>query len=101
MVPEKKTAALLAKYPEEEAKLRVTIAKHVTGHKVPYKALSGGIEFVDSVPKASSPAVSPVKTRRSSSPRGLGRLPLLKLSLPKYPSPRCITTPFPPLLPIP
>ena len=30
------------------------IAKHVTDHKVPYKALSGGIEFVGSVPKADS-----------------------------------------------
>ena len=54
IVPEKKTAALLAKYPEEETKLRDIIAKHVTDHKVPYKALSGGIEFVNSVPKADS-----------------------------------------------
>ena len=54
IVPEKKTAALIAKYPEEEEKLRDIIAKHVTDHKVPYKALSGGIEFVDSVPKAES-----------------------------------------------
>ena len=54
IVPEKKTAALIAKYPEEEAKLRDIIAKHVTDHKVPYKALSGGIEFVESVPKTGS-----------------------------------------------
>ena len=54
IVPEKKTAALIAKYPEEEAKLRDIIAKHVTDHKVPYKALFGGIEFVDSVPNADS-----------------------------------------------
>ena len=45
--------ALIARYPEE-AKLRDIIAKHVTDHKVPYKALSGGIEFVGSVPKADS-----------------------------------------------
>ena len=54
IVPEKKTAALISKYPEEEARLKDILAKHVTDHKVPYKALSGGIEFVDSVPKAES-----------------------------------------------
>ena len=54
IVPEKKAAALIAKYPEEEAELRDIIAKHVTDHKLPYKALSGGIEFVSSVPKADS-----------------------------------------------
>lgn len=54
VVPEKKTAALIAKYPGEEAKLKGIIAKHVTDHKVPYKALSGGIEFVNSVPRAES-----------------------------------------------
>ena len=54
IVPEKKTAALIAKYPGEEAKLKDIVAKHVTDHKVPYKALSGGIEFVDSVPRAES-----------------------------------------------
>ena len=54
IVPEKKTATLIAKYPEEEAKLKAILAKHVTDHKVPYKALSGGIEFVDSVPRAES-----------------------------------------------
>ena len=54
VVPEKKAAALIAKYPEEEATLKDIIAKHVTDHKVPYKALSGGIEFVDSVPRADS-----------------------------------------------
>jgi len=54
IVPEKKTAALIAKYPEEEAKLKNIIAKYVTDHKVSYKALSSGIEFVNSVPKADS-----------------------------------------------
>lgn len=54
IVPEKKTAALIAKYPGEETKLRDIIAKHVADHKVPYKALSGGIEFVDGVPRAES-----------------------------------------------
>ena len=54
VVPEKKTAALIAKYPEEEAKLKDIISKHVTDHKVAYKALSGGIEFVGSVPRADS-----------------------------------------------
>jgi 4-coumarate--CoA ligase len=54
VVPEKKTAALIAKYPEEEAKLKDIIARHVTDHKIAYKALSGGIEFVDSVPRADS-----------------------------------------------
>ena len=54
IVPEKKTAALIAKYPEEEAMLKDIIAKHVTNHKVPYKALSGGIEFIASVPRAES-----------------------------------------------
>ena len=43
IVPEKKTAALIAKYSEEEAKLKDIIAKHVTDHKAPYKALSSGI----------------------------------------------------------
>ena len=52
IVPEKETAALIAKYPEEGAKLKDVLAKHVTDHKIPYKALSGGIEFVDSVPRA-------------------------------------------------
>ena len=50
IVPEKKAAALVAKYPKEEAKLRDIIAKHVTDHK----ALPGGFEFVDSVPKVDS-----------------------------------------------
>lgn len=54
IIPEKKTAALIAKYPEEEAKLKDIIAKHVTDHKVPYKAISGGIEFVNSVPRGES-----------------------------------------------
>jgi acyl-CoA synthetase (AMP-forming)/AMP-acid ligase II len=54
IVPEKKTAALIAKYPEEEAKLKDIIAKYVTDHKVAYKALSGGIEFVGSVPRSDS-----------------------------------------------
>ena len=30
------------------------IAKRVANHKVPYGVLSGGIEFVDGVPKADS-----------------------------------------------
>ena len=54
IVPEKKTAGLIAKYPGEEAKLKEIVAKYVTDHKVPYKALSGGIEFVDSVPRGES-----------------------------------------------
>jgi 4-coumarate--CoA ligase len=52
IIPEKKTAALIAKYPEEEAKLKNLLAKHVADHKIAYKAISGGIEFVDSIPKA-------------------------------------------------
>ena len=54
VVPEKKTAALIKKYPEREAKLKDIIAEYVTDHKIYYKALSGGIEFVDSVPRADS-----------------------------------------------
>lgn len=54
IVPENKTAALIAKFSGEEAKLKDIIAKYVTDHKVPYKALSGGIEFVSSVPRADS-----------------------------------------------
>jgi len=34
--------------------LKDIITKRVTNHKVPYEALSGGIEFVDGVPKAGS-----------------------------------------------
>lgn len=48
IIHEKKTAALIVKYPEEEAKLRGIIAKQVTDHEAPYNGLPGGIEFVGS-----------------------------------------------------
>ncbi|KAI0275161.1 amp dependent CoA ligase [Gloeopeniophorella convolvens] len=35
----------------EAAKIKDSIAKHVADHKVPYKRLAGGVEFIDTIPK--------------------------------------------------
>ncbi|KAI0003767.1 phenylacetyl-CoA ligase [Russula compacta] len=35
----------------EAAKIKASISKHVADHKVPYKRLAGGVEFVDAIPK--------------------------------------------------
>ncbi|ETW87101.1 hypothetical protein HETIRDRAFT_377848 [Heterobasidion irregulare TC 32-1] len=37
--------------PAEAEKLKADIAKHVADHKVPYKRLAGGVEFIDVIPK--------------------------------------------------
>jgi len=49
IVPSSEAAKLIEK--GEVAQVKAAIAKHVSDVKVPYKHLSGGIHFVDSVPK--------------------------------------------------
>jgi len=51
IVLEAKAAARAAQDPRERELLRQSVAKHVSDHKVRYKWLDGGIEFVDAIPK--------------------------------------------------
>ncbi|KAF9231000.1 hypothetical protein BU15DRAFT_82929 [Melanogaster broomeanus] len=44
-------AARVTDKPREAEKVKATIMKHVADHKVTYKHLAGGVEFVDAIPK--------------------------------------------------
>ncbi|KAF9515516.1 hypothetical protein BS47DRAFT_1371999 [Hydnum rufescens UP504] len=61
-------AGQAAKDEQEREHLRQSIAKHVSDHKVRYKWLDGGIEFVDAIPKNPSRRVlrDQVKNRKSA-----------------------------------
>ncbi|KAF9515517.1 hypothetical protein BS47DRAFT_1293743 [Hydnum rufescens UP504] len=58
VVLEQGAAERAAKDGQEREDLRQSIAKHVSDHKVRYKWLDGGIEFLDAIPK--NPSVSSI-----------------------------------------
>ncbi|KZT67099.1 acetyl-CoA synthetase-like protein [Daedalea quercina L-15889] len=51
VVPTMATVQRMQKDPEEEARVKLSIMKHVSDAKVNYKQLAGGVEFIDSIPK--------------------------------------------------
>jgi len=72
VVLEQGDAARAAKDEQEREHLRQSIAKHVSDHKVRYKWLDGGIQFVDAIPKNPSGKIlrrvmrDQVKNRKSA-----------------------------------
>ncbi|KAH9829669.1 amp dependent CoA ligase [Rhodofomes roseus] len=51
IVPTPAAVERIKKDPQEEARTKLSIMKHVADAKVNYKQLAGGVEFVDAIPK--------------------------------------------------
>jgi len=51
IVPTTAAVARMKKDDQEEARIKLSIMKHVAAAKVNYKQLAGGVEFIDAIPK--------------------------------------------------